>query len=611
VSRIRILSEHLANQIAAGEVVERPASVVKELVENSLDAGATKISVQVEGNGTRLIRVIDNGEGMDEDDVLLSIERHATSKLGDGSRLDAITTLGFRGEALPSIGSVSRLILLSRPQDKESGTRAEIRYGSLHAVHEDGCAKGTVAEVRGLFGNVPARRKFLKSVKTELHHIEEVLKNHALAHLRTGFFLQVEGRTVLDLQPVADPEQRVRDVFRCRSRLMAVDSLFDGDVAVRVSGYLLPPESSSKTSRLRTIVNGRPVVDRMVRYATQEGLKGFLMKGQTSAGVIFLDLPTGQIDINVHPAKLEIRFRRSREIHGFIVDAVRKALRGYQEQVRAEIFTLPAKPTAREIAPAGPVGIKKVRPPPDTPRQPATDASYTRPGKCMEDEKTFTAEPVPELYTQPSFPPETQSVQAEDAADFSGLSLVGQLFNLYLLCQRRDQFVVIDQHAAHERILYQQLRSSYQDRNIPRQNLLFPVPVEATQEQAEILELYGGDIMTLGFSVEHFGEETWVIKSVPALIGYLEPTELLFETLNNIASAGGRKAGGIAELVDDLLASMACKAAVKAGDQLTPEEMLKLLEQMQSSEYFSHCPHGRPVVRVFSKREIEKWFYRS
>ncbi|MDW7773392.1 MAG: DNA mismatch repair endonuclease MutL [Desulfobulbaceae bacterium] len=612
MSRIRILSEHLANQIAAGEVVERPASVVKELVENSLDAGAADISVQVEGGGTRLIRVVDNGEGMGEDDVLLSIERHATSKIDDNSRLDAITTLGFRGEALPSIGSVSRLTLLSRPQHKATGTRAEMRYGTLHAVHEDGCAQGTVVEVRGLFGNVPARRKFLKSARTELYHIEEVLRNQSLAHMGTGFLLRVDGRTVLDLQPVENPEQRIRDVFRYHGKLIIIHAE-DNEEPVRISGFLLQPEvSASITNKLRTLVNGRPVRDRMVRHAVVEGLHGFLMKGHSPSGVLFLDLPAEQIDVNVHPAKQEIRFRRSPDVHRCIVRAVRSALRAYQEEARSDIFVLaPPSPTVRQEEQRTVAGKSGGRPtlPPGRRQFPAD--SFSSPGSRSTEAGAQTGEPLAGFDVPPSPPSVLHGRGKEGLPDFSGLVVVGQLFNLYLLCERKGQLVVIDQHAAHERILYQQLRSAYGQRSIPRQSLMFPVPVEMSMEQADILERHGRDIAELGFILQHFGEETWVIKAVPALVASVDPADLLFETLDKIASAGNDKSSGIAARIDNLLSSMACKAAIKAGDRLAPEEMLKLLEQMQASEFFSHCPHGRPVVKVFSEKDIEKWFNRG
>ena len=336
MSKIRVLSDHLANQIAAGEVVERPASVVKELLENALDAGADRINIQVEGDGTRLIRVIDNGGGMDQDDVLLCLERHATSKLIEESQLAVITTLGFRGEALPSIGSVSRMSLLSRLHTADIGTRAEVRYGVLHDLHDDGCACGTIIEVRNLFGNLPARKKFLKTKRTELFHIEEVIRNQALAHPDVAFFLQVDGRKTITLA-AAGQEQRVRDVFRYSDKMLAV-SCCDGYDSLSVNGFLFLPDAVS-TARLRLLVNNRPVQDRMIRYAAAEGLKGLLMKGQQPAGALLLDLDPQLIDINVHPAKREIRFRNSNEVRRFLVRAVSEAVLRHQEETRSELFS--------------------------------------------------------------------------------------------------------------------------------------------------------------------------------------------------------------------------------------------------------------------------------
>ncbi|MCI5117849.1 MAG: DNA mismatch repair endonuclease MutL, partial [Candidatus Electrothrix sp. LOE1_4_5] len=374
MSTIRVLSDHLANQIAAGEVVERPASVVKELVENALDAGADRINIQVEGNGTRLIRVMDNGIGMDQDDVLLSLERHATSKLLEESQLKAITTLGFRGEALPSIGAVSRLSLLSRLHTAEVGTRAEVRYGALHDLHDEGCASGTVIEVRSLFGNLPARKKFLKTKRTELFHIEEVIRNQALACPAIAFFFEIDGRKIMALA-AADQEQRFRDIFRSSATILDIsstDSTASSSVEdtsrsnssdtshtshisprqglLSVRGLLLLPDTTS-SARLRILVNNRPVQDRMIRSAVAEGLKGLLMKGQQPAGALLLDLDAQLVDINVHPAKREVRFRNPKEIRCFLVQAIADAVLQYQEERRSELFSPSGTQRASEVSP--------------------------------------------------------------------------------------------------------------------------------------------------------------------------------------------------------------------------------------------------------------------
>jgi len=611
MSRIRILSEHLANQIAAGEVVERPASVVKELLENSLDSGSDRVDIQIEGGGTRLIRVVDNGVGMDGDDVLLSLERHATSKLTDESQLGAIATLGFRGEALPSIGSVSRMTILSRTRQASIGTRADIRYGTLHGVHEDGCARGTIIEVRSLFGNLPARKKFLKTNRTELSHIDEVIRSQSLAHPQVAFSLQVDDRKVFDF-PAADLEQRVRDVFRYSETLLPVQGATDDEEGLQVSGYLLLPDVAP-SSRLRILVNSRPVQDRMIRHAVMEGLQGFLMKGHQPAGVLLLELSPELVDVNVHPAKREIRFHNSRAVHQFLVRSVARAIQRHQDRVRSELFSVPEQEEAKtEVAfestvPADnhcrqPVYQQTV------PMRPRTDPPAARTMEPLVD--AFPADdPVPpQLSTTIS----SFSSEPVEQAGASGLTLIGQFLQLYLLCERDGQLVVIDQHAAHERILYQRLRRGYEQREIPGQSLMFPVTIELGPDHAETLEKEAEAVAALGIQVEYFGDTTWVIKAVPALVSQLSPQDVLTDILDGLRNRSSTGTSGVVpECIDNLLASMACKAAIKAGNRLQPEEMLELLQQMENSEVFSHCPHGRPVIKTFSRQEIERWFHRT
>ena len=619
MSRIRLLSEQLANQIAAGEVVERPASVVKELVENSLDAGASRIDVQVEGGGSRLLRVADDGAGMDGDDVLLSLERHATSKLRDESQLAAIGTLGFRGEAIPSIASVSWLRILSRPRGQDLGTRADIRYGGLQAVHQDGCGHGTVMEVRHLFGNMPARRKFLKSVRTELAHIEEVVKNLALAHPATGFRLTMDGRETFAWPPGGDLEGRVRQVFRARGPLLPLTGSGSADSeGMVVAGFLLLPESSPATSaRLRLLVNGRPVQDGMLRHAVTEGMQGFLMKGYQPAGALLLTVPPEQVDVNVHPAKREIRFRRGEVVHRFVAAAVARAMAAYQQELRAGLFTpgapaIPAEPTAAAQRP-GPAGSAPAfRPEPVLlPVAPLTTAEPgVRPPAAPMAAPTVAVVPLPVGHGSPvAVAPER--APADPAEDFTGLTLIGQLFALYLLCEKDGQFIVIDQHAAHERLLYNQLRRGYLEARVPQQTLLFPATVELSPARAETMEARGDEVAALGVRAEHFGDSTWAVTALPAAVSHEEPGALLGEILDGLRGPVRTEADRpVPRAVDDLLASMACKAAIKAGNRLQPAEMLRLLAAMQADPVFSHCPHGRPVLRVFPAREVEKWFHR-
>ncbi|WP_310600455.1 DNA mismatch repair endonuclease MutL [Desulfobulbus sp.] len=642
MSRIRILSEQLANQIAAGEVVERPASVVKELLENSLDAGATRIDIQIEDSGSGLLRVADNGAGMDGDDVLLCLERHATSKIREEAQLAAIVTLGFRGEAIPSIASVSWMTILSRPQDQELGTRAEIRYGTLRHVHQDGCGRGTVIEIRHLFGNMPARKKFLKSARTEMHHIEEVVKNQALAHPATGFTLQTDGRTAFDYRQGADLEGRVREVFRYRDKLMPLAAEAAAETGtMALDGFLLLPETAPATAaRLRLLVNGRPVQDAMLRHAVNEGMQGFLMKGYQPAGVLRLAVSPDQVDVNVHPAKREIRFRRSEAVHRFVADAIRRAMAGYQRDLRTSLFapplqsappvapatadseataaTWPDFPALASAEPAVPPQPRLPAAPPITSAMAPSGAPSMAPPPPQSPPRLFSHEPPVQTAPAPGPPlPDSPSAAPESGHagpvghEYAGLTLIGQLFSLYLLCEREGRFIVIDQHAAHERLLYGQLLQGYLAANIPQQALLFPVTVELSPAQAETLEQRGDEVVGLGFTVEPFGDATWVIKAAPALVGQVEPGELLREILDGLRGPmRGDVARPVPQAVDDLLASMACKAAIKAGNRLQPVEMLKLLAQMEAGAVFSHCPHGRPVLKTFTAQEVERWFHR-
>jgi DNA mismatch repair protein MutL len=634
LSKIKILSEHLANQIAAGEVIERPASVVKELLENSIDAGAGYIQLEVEGNGTRLIKVIDDGMGMDGDDIILCLERHATSKLGesvdDSSRLTAIRSLGFRGEAIPSIASVAKMSITSRTDKDTLGTRVDVRYGKIVKIHETGCNKGTVIEVRDLFGNMPARKKFLKSIRTELFHIEEIIKNYCLANPHLGITYSVNSKTVLDLVPNADTlEARVKKIFARNSSLPLIPvaapgvSSAGGDIAIK--GFLLSPEQSFAISaRTRFFVNGRTVKDRMMAHALTEGLSGYLMKGRSPAGVLFVSVPYDQVDVNVHPAKQEIRFQQPEAIHRQIVTAVKTAMAAYQTESRQVLFG--SGLNNKKSEPEQTIILKDDKTPPKNVyklwKREATAAFQ------MENRK----EPLSSGKTQAASSPETPRIlaTAERNASFhhkgipqdivpESLIPIGQLMDLYLLCEARQgdtrYLVVIDQHAVHERILYENLKKQFEARQMSGQNLLFPKMLELSPESAEILELNREEIRQLGLVVEEFGGDSYVIKAVPAVISHLDPEEILTGILAQFSereyslTEGKRRSD--ATRLEDILSSMACKAAIKAGQNLSDQEMVQLLKLMQKSRAFTHCPHGRPVVQLFSADDIKKWFHRT
>lgn len=635
MSKIKILSEHLANQIAAGEVIERPASVIKEFLENAIDAEASQITVQVEGGGSSLIRVIDNGSGMDQDDVLLCLERHATSKLVEnkdsGRQLDSIRTLGFRGEAIPSIASVSKLTITSRTGDAALGAQVDVRYGKIIKVHETGCQRGTVMEMRNLFGNQPAREKFLKSVRTELSHIEEIVKSYGLANHQLGLTYSVDGTTVINLPPSSDDlETRVKRLYKIHKQaaLIPMGSSPGGHTKnipaadLHLNGFLLPPEDSPAASIFRLFVNGRLVRDRMITHAVAKGMSGFLMKGRSPAGVLFITLPTSDVDVNVHPTKQEIRFRQPEIVHQLVVTTVRQAFEDYQQRVRHSLFGTPPARSKTEMT-RGAAG----RPPLSHfqdrgPRQPPGFASHEPPSIFNAEEETcrprFTST-VPSTPTnhQESLLRQAPFTKAEDntfSGNRSNLTAIGQLLDLYILCESDGRLIVIDQHAAHERLLFESLKKQFDEKKIARQTLLFPTVLELSPLQTQNFESHRREIADFGIEVEEFGGGSYVIKSVPAVIAHLQPEEILADILAQLDSArGGHQSspGPVTSNLDKILSGMACKAAIKSGRPLEDAEIDRLLQDMQRADVFSHCPHGRPVAKIFNADDIKKWFNRT
>ena len=604
MSAIRILPEQLANQIAAGEVVERPASVVKELLENALDAGAREIAVEIEGNGTRLIRVTDNGHGMDRDDVLLSLERHATSKLTSAEQLGAITSLGFRGEAIPSIASVCRLTITSRKDDSPLGTVAEVRHGTVVRVHEAGGAAGTTMEVRDLFGNVPARRKFLKSTTTELSHIEEAVKNYGLVRPEIGVRYTVDGRSVFQWPGGVDSlEGRT---LRLLGRRAGQNGLLpvagEGADELVISGYLLAPEETPATgARLRLFVNGRVVKDRMIAHAVGEGLHNFLLVGRSPAGVLLLTIAPQAVDVNVHPTKQEVRFRNGQAVHQAVAQAVRQAVLRFQETRKETLFGRAAPAKAPPAKPVLPAPASQVREP-----QPLFRAET--PGRSLREKNPPVAVPAPEVVPPPASAPMAMPVETSAPAISAPLRLLGQVAECYLLCESEGGLLVVDQHAAHERLLFEELRQRYASNNVARQQLLFPKVIEVTLKERQLLEENGPELGRLGLEVEPFGGESFVVKAVPAIMGTTPPEEVVAAILGQLGEEGSGRGN---QRVEAVLASMACKAAIKAGQRLTPQEMEHLLQRMQEANIFSHCPHGRPVARRFSPDDLKKWFHRT
>lgn len=614
MSTIKILPEHIANQIAAGEVVERPASVVKEFVENGIDAGATHITIEVEGGGTRLIRVIDNGLGMDRDDMLLCLERHGTSKIRRSEDLIGIGTLGFRGEAIPSIGSVSQLTLISRRPEDHLGCQVDVNYGTVRKVHDMGCGQGTIMEVRKLFGNVPARRKFLKTKRTELNHTAEVVIAMALSHPAIGFRYLVDGRIIYDFAASASLYQRVTSIYNCGDQpWVEINAL--GKVAL--SGFLSPPDAVSGVSaRLRVFINGRNVRDRMVSHGVSEGCHGFYLKGRRPSGVLMIDVPPDTVDVNVHPTKQEVRFHNSQEVHGALTTAIKEAMVSYQEEVKQAVFGTPAPPSTpptplESHEPAEVLAPEVVQPALFVTEKNKKTSLLPIHENCFADSPAVEgrkgpfvkAISVPKTKTEPeeySCVPQDNSVGA--------LTYLGQFKRSYLLCDSEHGLVVIDQHAAHERLIYEGLKKEIMGA-VVTQSLLFPEMMTLTRQEIDILEEYDGEIADLGVEISHFGGESYVVKAVPALLGHLGALEIMRGIFDRYLD-GDMKMSRATRL-EDILSMMACKAAVKANHVLLPEEGVALIEKMHRADVFSHCPHGRPVYQVFSEGEVKKWFLRT
>lgn len=637
MSKIRILPEQLANQIAAGEVVERPASVVKELLENSLDAQARRIEIEIEGGGTRLIRIIDNGEGMNEDDLLMSLERHGTSKIMTEKDLAAIDTLGFRGEAIPSIGSVSKFTITSRPEQAELGTRVVLHFGKLTKVHEIGCGFGTTVEVCNLFGNTPARRKFLRTARTELGHIDEVIKNYALGSPEVTFILRIDGRETIYLDNSMSIEQRLGSIMHYDGPFIPVGAAERSKNLRHVFGFLIPPEKVTiGPSKMRVFVNGRAIRDRMIIHAVAEGLRGFLMKGKNPSGLIHLVLPPDEVDVNVHPAKHEVRFRNSRDIHALLSQSVSQAMLDHQKAMKTTLFgmsqrldrtAVPLDSEPEETC-SFESSIISTLPTNDfhhsenqssieeNNRQTSFPASKLKiyssaPPLSVEDQPLFTTtEPIKQSIAEERKAPEQQKnpVQIPQTVRHN-LLVIGQYDDLYIFCKNKDGLLVIDQHAAHERLLYEKLLKQYHAKTVVRQTLMFPETVELSLFQSQLVEKNEQEIDRIGFSIREFGGNTYIISAVPALAGRANPRELFLDILEQFGSENDK--GDTGGFLTTILATMACKAAVKAGTELSSLEIDNLLNEMTKADLFSHCPHGRPVVKQFTRDEVKKWFYRT
>jgi DNA mismatch repair protein MutL len=605
-TRIVVLPPALASQIAAGEVVERPASAVKELIENALDAGAQRVDVEIEGGGVTRLCVSDDGSGMSAENARLSVERHATSKLSAISDLNRLTSYGFRGEALPSIASVSRFALRSRPALSDAGVEVSIEGVAAPVVRQAGMAVGTRVEARDLFFNIPARRKFLRSTGTESGHVTEVVEAAALTRPEVTFTLMRDGRPVREFLRAADRTDRVAQVYTGEDLTRCAGTR--GPLALEA--FLSRPEQArSGAGGLRLFVNGRSVRDRAIAVTIAQAYGSVLERGRYPRGVVYLDLPPEFLDVNVHPQKAEVRFADPR--------ATADALYGMLSRALAGAFSLPTPNRSAWSKPKPDPGLvarpsAPIDQPWSAPSLADNFASHTAAARDLSAsaERSSTqdvaAAALPMVIDEPliavrdsAAPP----IRPEREVAWSSLTFVAQLRQTYLLCESRDGIYLLDQHAAAERVTFTRLRKQYQGRAVPSQSLLFPVTLEVLPAEAELVELRGREMAEVGLDVRTRGAESISIHGVPKLLQRASAERLVRDLLAEVSRKGGR---GFSDAVDLALATMACHGSVRAGDPLAASEVKALLEALDEADFAGHCPHGRPVVTFLSWAELER-----
>ena len=613
MSRIHRLSTRLANQIAAGEVVERPASVVKEVLENSLDAGATRIDVDVEGGGSKLIRIRDNGSGMDAQDLPLALARHATSKITSLEDLERVGSLGFRGEALASIGSVSRLALTTNSADGGSEGCSAICEGRDMEVQVRPAPhpQGTTVEVRDLFFNTPARRKFLRTEKTEFNHLEEVVKRLALSRFDVGFSLRHNGRVIHNLKPgVSEAEKQRRVATVCGPAFMEQAIYVETDLPdFRLWGWVgLPTFSRSQADLQYFFVNGRVIRDRLIAHAVKQAYRDVLYHGRHPAFVLYLEVDPGQVDVNVHPTKHEVRFRDGRTVHNFIFSSLHRALADVRpaDQLAENVVAADDGGTINtatgEISSQGGLawgapsqgaggGFGGYQP---TGRPPV--------GGAMEQVSSYGQLHPP--ANQPGLP---EQGAAEDVPPLG--YAVAQLKGIYILAENAQGMVVVDMHAAHERITYERLKQSRDSDGIRSQPLLVPQSVAVSQREVEVAAAHAELFERLGLAIEVGGEESLLIRQIPVTLRDSNVEQLLRDVLSDLIEYGSTDR--IEAHLDEILSTMACHGSVRANRRLTIPEMNALLRDMEETERSGQCNHGRPTWTQLSLEELDKLFLRG
>jgi DNA mismatch repair protein MutL len=635
VGRIRILSDLVANQIAAGEVVDRPASVVKELLENAIDAGATRIRIEVEGGGRKLIRITDNGSGMVRDDALLAFERHATSKVRTSSDLLTIATLGFRGEALPSIASISRLELTTRTAEDAAGTSLEIVGGKIHRVGEAGMPEGTMIAVRDLFFNTPARRKFLKSETTELSHVTALVTNYALAHPDKHFELHSATHALLIAPPVAQLSERVYQIFgkETLDHLIPIAAEInlsrvglpepppwkrDADYAppepghLRMHGLVSKP-SLQKLNRnsMYSFVNQRLVRERVIIHAITDAYRNIMPPTSFPVVLLFLEMPPGEVDVNVHPAKTEVRFRQPSLVHDFVRDSIRTKLvfarpaMSFGEALETNPLASPS--LGAHISPS-PSALAEATENDSGPPSAGTASYLTAPPVApMPGRLDFTtAETNGTAPSHPEAAPEND--EAATLKTLGTLKALGQLRESFILATNEEGLWIIDQHVAHERVLFEKVLRERQVEQVQRQRLLMPMLIELTPAQMIQFAQIAAELDRNGFEAEPFGPRTLAIKAAPIGLEGRELERMLIEVLEQCERE--EQSENLEAMRTRVAASIACHSAIKVNTPLDPARMEWLLAELAKTEHPTSCPHGRPIVLRYSWKEIQKAFHR-
>ncbi|MDD2736100.1 MAG: DNA mismatch repair endonuclease MutL [Desulfuromonadaceae bacterium] len=604
--RISILPESLTNKIAAGEVVERPASVIKELIENSLDAGATEISVAITAGGRRKICVTDNGHGMSREDALLSLERHATSKIRVDSDLENILTLGFRGEALPSIASVSRFSLTTREAESLEGTEIIIEGGRVRDVRACGMPTGTVICVEQIFFNLPARLKFMKSAETETGHVGDVVARMAVSRPDVAFSCTSDDRELLRLQP-SDLQRRLAQVVG-RESSRNLYPVTGGDEYTAISGFISAPALvRSGTQSIYTYINGRFIRDKVVQHAVMQAYRGVIDRGRYPVVALFIELPPGEVDVNVHPTKHEVRFRRQSAVHDAIQAAIAEVLRRSPwlpppPAVIAAAQESTGQAYRERIAAAAQASLAM-------PPQRGPEILYSAGNSVLPVASTGNTSPNNATVREPDTPFQPEPPQQQATGYFSSLAVIGQFHSEYILCQADAELVIIDQHAASERVAYQRLKQQCHSGSIESQRLLFPETVELSFSEVAVAVRFRDDLANIGFELEPFGGTTIMVSAAPRIVARKNPTLLIRDILADLERFGTSAA--FTEAQDSLLSRIACHSVIRGVHLLDNRQIKELLQQMDQTDFAASCPHGRPVSHVVTLAELQKIFKRT